>query len=131
MAQNTERTVPIMPEQQSLCVAVIGSRGIKQADLARYLPAETAMLISGGAAGVDTLAEEYAKQHGLPIRVIRPNYALYGRKAPLLRNRQIVECADLVVALWDGSSPGTAFTVEYAHERGIPVRLYIPKEALK
>lgn len=120
-----------MPEQQPLRVAVIGSRGITQADLARYLPAETTMLISGGAPGVDTLAEEYANRHGLPIRVIRPNYALYGRKAPLFRNRQIVECADLVVALWDGSSPGTAFTVDYAHERGVPVRLYIPKEAAK
>ena len=119
-----------MPEKQ-LRVAVIGSRGIKQADLARYLPAETAMLISGGATGVDTLAEDYAKRHGLPIRVIRPNYALYGKSAPLLRNRQIVECADLVVALWDGSSPGTAFTVNYANERGIPVRLYIPEGTAK
>lgn len=120
-----------MPEQQQLRVAVIGSRRIKQADLSRYLPAETAMLISGGAVGVDTLAEEYAKQHGLPIRIIRPDYALYGRKAPLMRNRQIVECADLVVALWDGSSRGTVFTVDYARERGVPVRLYIPKEAAK
>ena len=120
-----------MPEQQRLCVAVIGSRGIKRADLARYLPAETTMLISGGAVGVDTLAEEYAEQHGLPIRVIRPNYAMYGKNAPLLRNKQIVESADLVVALWDGSSPGTAFTVNYAHEQGVPVRLYIPEEAAK
>lgn len=117
-----------MPEQP-LRVAVIGSRGIKRTDIARYLPAETTMLVSGGATGVDTLAEEYAERHGLPIRIIRPNYALYGRKAPLIRNRQIVECADLVVALWDGSSPGTAFTVNYAHERGVPVRLYIPEEA--
>lgn len=120
-----------MSEQQPLCVAVIGSRSIRQADLARYLPAETTMLVSGGAVGVDTLAEEYAKQHGLPIRVIRPNYELYGRKAPLFRNRQIVECADLVIALWDGSSSGTAYTVDYAHERGVPVRLYIPESAQK
>lgn len=118
-----------MSENQALCVAVIGSRSIRQADLSRYLPPETGMLISGGAVGVDTLAEEYARRHDLPIRVIRPNYALYGRKAPLFRNRQIVECADLVVALWDGSSPGTAYTVDYAHERGVPVQLYIPPEA--
>lgn len=115
-----------MPEQQQLCVAVIGSRGIKQVDLARYLPAETTMLVSGGAVGVDTLAEEYAHRHGLPIRIIRPDYAQYGRKAPLLRNKLIVDCADLVVAIWDGSSHGTAFTVNYARERGVPVRVYTP-----
>lgn len=86
------------------------------------------MLVSGGAVGVDTLAEEYARQHGLPIRVIRPNYALYGRKAPLVRNRQIVEFSDLVIALWDGSSTGTVYTVNYAQERGVPVRLYIPTQ---
>lgn len=118
-----------MPEKQSLCVAVIGSRSIRQADLARYLPPEATMLVSGGAVGVDTLAEEYARLHELPIRVIRPNYGLYGRKAPLFRNRQIVECADLVVALWDGKSTGTAYTIDYAHERGVPVRLYIPPNA--
>lgn len=123
-----ERQGSAIAEAQQLCVAVIGSRSIQKADLARYLPAETTMLISGGAVGVDTLAEEYARKHGLPIRVIRPNYDLYGRKAPLVRNRQIVECADLVIALWDGSSSGTAYTVGYANERGVPVRLYIPPQ---
>jgi nucleoside 2-deoxyribosyltransferase len=37
-----------------------------------------------------------------------------------------VECADLVIAIWDGESTGTAYTIDYAHERGVPVRLYIP-----
>ena len=118
-----------MPENKTLCVAVIGSRSIRQADLTRYLPPGTTMLVSGGATGVDTIAEEYARQHALPIRVFRPNYALYGRKAPLFRNRQIVECADMVVALWDGKSTGTTYTINYAHERGVPVKLYIPREA--
>ena len=120
-----------MEPAKSLRVAVIGSRNIQKADLSRYLPAETAMLISGGAVGVDTLAEEYAAQRGLPIRIFRPNYALYGRKAPLVRNRQIVDCADLVIALWDGSSTGTVYTVNYAQERGVPVRLYIPAQTEK
>lgn len=115
-------------EKDSFCVAVIGSRGISRADLSAYIPPQTTCLVSGGAMGVDTLAEEYAKEHGLPIRIIRPNYELFGKRAPLLRNRQIVECADLVVAVWDGQSPGTSYTIDYAHERGVPVKLYIPPE---
>ena len=113
-------------EKEPFCVAVIGSRGISYADLSAYIPGEATCIVSGGAMGVDTLAEEFAKEHGLPIRVICPNYELFGKRAPLIRNRQIVECADLVVAVWDGSSPGTAYTIDYAHERGIPVKLYIP-----
>ena len=112
--------------EKTLRVAVIGSRGIRSVDLSTYIPAEATELISGGATGVDALAEAYARSHGIPIRVLRPDYALYGRKAPLVRNRQIVECADLVVAVWDGHSTGTTYTVDYANARGVPVRLYIP-----
>ena len=43
--------------KEELKVAVIGSRGIDGADLSRYIPKEATMLISGGAVGVDTLAE--------------------------------------------------------------------------
>ena len=112
--------------KEELRVAVIGSRGIDQADLSRYIPEEATMLISGGAMGVDSLAEAYAAEKGLPIKVIKPQYSLFGKRAPLVRNRQIVECADLVVAIWDGESSGTAYTIDYAHEKGVPVRLYIP-----
>ena len=112
--------------KEELKVAVIGARGIDGADLSRDIPKEATMLISGGAMGVDTLAEAYASEKGLPIQVIKPRYDLFGKKAPLLRNRQIVECADLVIAIWDGESTGTAYTIDYAHERGVPVRLYIP-----
>lgn len=110
---------------KQLCVAVIGSRSITDADLSKYIPAQAASLVSGGAEGVDALAEAYARAHGLPIRIIRPNYELYGKHAPILRDKQIVECADLVIAVWDGVSAGTAFTVDYAHERNVPVRLYV------
>ena len=113
---------------RTFCVAVVGSRSITDADLAKYIPQDATCLVSGGAEGVDTLAERYAKEHGIPIRVIRPNYELYGKHAPILRDKQIVECADLVVAVWDGVSTGTAFTVDYAHERNVPVRLYIPQK---
>lgn len=113
-------------KRNELRVAVIGSRSITDADLSGYIPRDATMLISGGASGVDTLAETYAKTHRLPIRILRPNYALYGKRAPLLRNQQIVECADLVIAVWDGVSSGTAYTIDYAHERGVPVQIFIP-----
>lgn len=117
-----------MMRGREFCVAVIGSRSITDAELEKYVPREATSLVSGGAEGIDTLAEAYAKAHGLPIRILLPDYGLYGKHAPILRNKQIVECADLVVAVWDGVSKGTAFTVDYAHERNVPVRLYIPQK---
>lgn len=37
------------------------------------------------------------------------------------RNRWMVDHADLVIAVWDGSSGGTAHCVEYARRRGLRV----------
>ena len=106
-------------------VAVIGSRGIRNADLSKYIPEEAELIISGGAIGIDTLAEKYASERGIKTLVLKPNYELYGKTAPLIRNKIIVDSADLVIALWDGISRGTQFTVSYAQRQGVPVRLYI------
>ena len=88
-------------------VAVIGSRGLLVDDLEDYLPEETTEIISGGARGVDASAKSYALQHGLKLTEYLPEYARYGRTAPLKRNITIIENADLVLAFWDGASRGT------------------------
>ena len=46
-------------------VAVVGSRSISKADISRYIPPDTDLIISGGAIGVDKLAEEYADKKGI------------------------------------------------------------------
>ena len=104
-------------------LAVVGSRGIKECDLDSLVPLETTEIISGGARGVDTLAVEYARKRGIPVREFFPDYERYGRKAPLIRNEQIVVACDQVLAVWDGHSSGTMYTVRLAHSLGKPVRL--------
>ena len=106
-------------------VAVIGSRGIADIDLAQYIPVGTTEIISGGAKGVDTLAREYALQNGLKFREILPDYPRYGRGAPLQRNKEIVELADSVIALWDGTSKGTEFVIAWCERCQVPCCVYI------
>lgn len=105
---------------------MVGSRTITEAELEKYIPEDATVILSGGAKGVDTLAEEYADRHGLKKMILLPDYELFGKGAPLIRDRQIVDNADLVVAIWDGNSPGTRYTIEYAKKQGVKVRLYIP-----
>ena len=107
-------------------VAVVGSRGLYIRDLGRYLPPGTSEIVSGGAAGVDTSARDYTIAHGLRLTEFRPDYARYGRSAPLRRNRQIVEYADLVLLFWDGSSHGTRHVLELCRALSKPHRLYTP-----
>lgn len=104
--------------------AIVGSRGITDAsalaDLLEPYRDQIAEVITGGAKGVDTLAESWAKQHGKRLTVIRPDYAQYKRAAPLIRNRQIVSEADEVFILWDGHSRGTANAKKEAERQGKP-----------
>ena len=46
-------------------VAVVGSRSIGEADISRFIPPDADLIISGGAVGVDTLAEKYADERGI------------------------------------------------------------------
>lgn len=107
-------------------VAVIGSRCL-DVDVSAYMPDSTSEVISGGAIGVDQAAERYAKDKGIPITLIKPDYTQYRRNAPLIRNKIIVELADTVIAVWDGESKGTRYTIDYAKKINKPVKVFILK----
>lgn len=104
--------------------AIVGSRGLDQIDIADYIPENTTMIISGGARGIDTLAERYAQLHHIPMQIFKPDYAKYGRRAPLIRNREIVAACDQLIAIWDGSSTGTQYTLHCARAAGKIVKVY-------
>lgn len=106
-------------------LAVVGSRTITDENLVfGYLDSfrkthRVDLVISGGAKGVDTIAEGWAKQNGIEIRVIHPDYHSHlPRVAPLIRNREIVNLSDYVIAFWDGQSRGTSFVIDYAKKTG-------------
>lgn len=108
-------------------VAVIGSRCFKSFNLQQllsHLPPQTTKLVSGGAIGVDRLAEDAAKSLDIPIKIFLPDYDLFGRQAPLARNRLIVDYADLVLAFWDNQSRGTAYTLNYCIDTNKPFQIF-------
>lgn len=107
-------------------VAVVGSRrasGYSVEQIISHLPPATSELVSGGAAGIDTMAEEAAKRLDLPIKIFYPDYQVNGRLAPLIRNSQIVEYADFVLAFWDHKSRGTANTLSRCVQANKPFRI--------
>ncbi len=73
--------------------------------------------------GVDACAAEYAKSKGLKLTVFLPQYERYGRAAPIVRNKEIVDYADKIVAFWNGNSKGTLSVIKYAKKAGKPCEI--------
>ena len=107
-------------------VAVIGSRTFDDyillyETLDKY---EIAKIISGGAKGADSLAKKYSISKNIPILELKPNWDL-GRHAGLLRNTDIVNAADIVIAFWDGKSNGTRDSINKAKKLNKTVNVII------
>ena len=100
---------------------IVGSRSIDDFDLSAYVLPEVDTIISGGARGVDSLAEQYADSRRISKYIIRPNYARYGRGAPIKRNYLMVDMADAVLVIWDGRSKGTQYILDYAEKNNKPL----------
>ena len=114
-------------------IAIVGSREFKDMqkvkDFINSFPADT-IIISGGAPGVDTVAEIAGKARGLTVIPIEAKWndlthpdALikvnrygkeYDSKAGHRRNEDIIKAADEVYAFWDGRSPGTRNSISHA-----------------
>ncbi len=106
-------------------VALIGSRNLKKVDFNKYLPPDTTEIVSGGAKGIDTFAEEFAKKHHFPLKVFLPDYEKYGKFAPLKRNIQIIDYSDLIITFWDGKSKGTKFVIDNCNKKNKNIRIIL------
>jgi hypothetical protein len=87
-------------------------------------------IVSGGATGPDTWAEEHAKELGINAWILKPNYDKYGRGATFRRNKDIVDSSDEIIAFWDLVSRGTEHTIKYAIKQHKPIIVINPSGQL-
>ena len=110
----------------SVKVAIVGSRNCQNftmEDMIPHLPLNCTQIITGGAKGIDSLAQSLAEQMEIPVTIIKPDYQAYGKSAPYERNTLIVSQADLVLAFWDMYSPGTANTISECIRLRVPIQI--------
>lgn len=106
-------------------VAVIGSRTFDKYESVYNVLSKLKIteIISGGAKGADSLAERYAKEAEIPTKIFLPDWETYGKKAGFLRNTQIIEECEMVVAFWDSESKGTKDSLDKAEKLGKKVMI--------
>lgn len=113
-------------------IIIAGSRSVAQAGFDQAISqsvmlSQAEAILSGGARGVDLLAEAWARSMGLPVIRYNPDWKQFGRGAGIIRNRTMVENADALLAIWDGHSRGTRQIIDYARSRYLRVEVFHPK----
>lgn len=101
-------------------VAVIGSRGFNDYELVvRTLSnLHITLLISGSAKGADSLGERYANENNIETLIFKPDWEKHGKAAGMIRNTDIVNNSELIVAFWDQTSKGTKDSIDKAKKLG-------------
>ena len=107
-------------------IALVGSRNITVDSLDNYI-GKNDEIVSGGAVGVDQCAADFAMKNNLKLTEFLPEYEKYGRAAPIVRNKQIVDYADRIIVFWNGTSKGTLSVIKYAEKVGKPCEIILCK----
>jgi len=107
---------------------IAGSRGITDyKELQKAISAGGIMItsvISGTAAGVDRLGEEYASEYGLPLYKYPAEWDRYGKSAGYRRNEQMADEGEALLAIWDGTSRGTKHMIDIARRKGLKIYVH-------
>lgn len=124
-------------------IAIIGSRKISNTLLPEFYPnrdifyfdvsildsllpkitEEEITIISGGARGIDKVAEQYAKDKNLKTLILEPDWDNLGKVAGFVRNDDIIKLSDVILAIWDGTSNGTFDVIEKCLKKHKPIYL--------
>lgn len=81
-------------------------------------------VISGGARGADTLGEKYAKEMNLSLRIFLAKWNEFGKSAGFIRNEEMSNNADALIAFWDQKSQGTKNMIDIAKNKGLKVHVH-------
>jgi len=104
-------------------VIIAGSRIILDYSVVKQAINKSALkiseVVSGTANGVDTLGEQWAIENDIPIKKFPADWKQYGKSAGYIRNSEMAEYADALIAIWDGKSKGTSHMINLANKNGL------------
>jgi hypothetical protein len=86
---------------------------------------EITEVVSGGALGVDTLGEQWARENKVTIVTFPPKWSVFGKSAGPIRNAQMADYAEALIAVWDGVSKGTKNMIEAATAKNLKVYVHL------
>ncbi len=119
-------------------LAIVGSRTFDDFNLlnetvcscfmSEFMPYHVEAIISGGAKGADSVAKRWAIINSVDTEDFKAveyfefpaDWESDGKAAGFIRNKEIVNACDMVLAFWDGKSKGTEHTIKLARQAKKP-----------
>ena len=80
-------------------------------------------VVSGTAKGVDSHGELWAKENGIPVKRFPANWDEFGKSAGCIRNQEMLDYAEQVIVIWDGTSRGTKNMIDIAKRKKMMIYL--------
>lgn len=84
-------------------------------------------IISGLANGPDTFGVQYGMENDIPVREFPADWDTYGKSAGFIRNAEMAESAEALIAIWDGRSRGTRDMIRTMRKANKPVYVHVVK----
>jgi hypothetical protein len=81
------------------------------------------VIVSGMARGADRIGREYGHHFHVQVDEFPADWDTHGKRAGYLRNEQMANHADGLIAFWDGKSRGTMHMIETMKKLGKPIRI--------
>ena len=75
-------------------------------------------VVCGGARGADELGRCWADKNRITVTPMDAEWDKYGKTAGFIRNKQMGDYADYLIAFWNGTSSGTKHMIEYMKSIG-------------
>lgn len=78
-------------------------------------------VVCGKAKGADTFGELWAIDNDIRVTYFPADWVRYKKRAGPIRNEQMGDYADMLVAFWDGKSTGTKHMINYMRKLKKPL----------
>lgn len=112
---------------------IAGSRDAREHHVIRAInecpwKEEITQVISGTARGSDRYGEKWARRSNIPVLKMPAEWDMYGLSSGPRRNKEMAENADCLIAIWNGSSSGTANMIAQAKRFCLRTMIYFYPE---
>lgn len=111
------------------CVIIAGSSGFEDYTLfknkcnhllSEKIKTHNVIILSGTSYRITNIINQYSYEHNLITVPFNAEWGKFGQSAGKISNEKMINCADAVIAFWDGKSKFTENLIDTAKAKGLP-----------